>query len=106
MGIFTSLFRVKKRSIPQVYEDTASVIEAFVENRSGDWDWDDFLSIPKDDAYLESVVTRCNRVDVDYPVDKGQKGYCNKEGFEVLRAIAKEVRERLKSIQNEENHRA
>ena len=100
VGLLDFIFRPKKISLRQAYEDAASEIEAFVEGRGGEWDWDDFTSTSKPDAFLESVRNRCDAVYDEFPAT--QKGrYCSDEGFDVLRSLARDVRERLKSIPEE-----
>ena len=83
------------------YEAAATVIEAFVNGRSGKWDWDDFTSLKKKDPFLESVRQRCLDVYDDYPT-KAAGRYCSDEGLEVLRAIAREVRTEIAALQKKE----
>ena len=81
------------------YQEAAAVIEAFIDGRSGKWDWDDYTSIKKKDDFLESVRLRCARACDDYPAkDKGV--YCSADGIAVLRALAQEIRKKISSIQN------
>lgn len=35
--------------------DVANYLEDWIDGKGGDWDWDDFTSIPITDPYLESV---------------------------------------------------
>lgn len=87
MNILDLIFRRKKRSLSVCYEEAAAVIEAFVEGRSGKWDWDDFTSTKRGDEFLEAVRERCLSVYDDYPADK-EGHYCSAEGLTVLRSIA------------------
>lgn len=73
------------------YEEAAESIEAFLEGRGDKWDWDDFTSIKKTDAYLESVRLQCLSAHDDYPPKK-RGHYCSPEGMIFLRALAGEVR--------------
>ena len=93
-----SHLRARKRlAVLADYEAAASIIEAFVEGTSGQWDWDGFTSIRKKDPFLESVRTQCIRVHDNYPAtDSGH--YCNAKGVEVLRALAKGVRSKRESV--------
>lgn len=90
-----------KKSRRESYEEAAAVIEAFVDSSSGKWDWDDFTSPKKKDPFLESVRQRCLAVYDDYPA-KREGRYCSDEGLDVLRAIAREVRVEIASLQKEE----
>jgi len=83
------------KKIPRMtdYEKSAEIIETFLEGRSGKWDWDDFTSIKKKDAYLESVRLRCISIHDDFP-PKERSHYCSPEGMIVLRTLAREVRKK------------
>jgi hypothetical protein len=85
----------------QAYEEAANAIEAFVDNRGGPLDWDDFTSGKERDSYLEAVRIRCCTMPDEYPTK--QKGhYCSDEGMQVLRALAAEVRAKIPSLPDEE----
>jgi hypothetical protein len=73
------------------YQEAAEAIEAFLEGRGGAWAWDDFTSIKKKDAFLESARVRCLTVRSEYPA-KEKSHYCSPEGMNVLRALAREIR--------------
>ena len=53
----------------------------FIEGFGGDWDWDDFTSVPIADPQLESIRTRAHQVNL--PV--------NQEGLATLRHLLSEV---------------
>ncbi len=40
-------------------EEVAQCIEAFLEGRDGEWDWDDFTSVKIKDPYLDRVRLQC-----------------------------------------------
>jgi hypothetical protein len=44
-----------KNSADLTAEEIAGYLENFIEGRSGDWDWDDFTSIPITDPALEAI---------------------------------------------------
>jgi hypothetical protein len=100
MSFLDIIFRPKTKSLLACYEETALIIESFAEGRSEKWDWDDFTSIKKKDAYLESIRLQCISVSDDYPT-KEEGRYCSAAGVDVLRALARDVRQRIPSIQNE-----
>ena len=102
MKMFSSIFRQKKRSIRQDYEDAASTIEAFLDGTIDHWGWDDFTSIEQTDPHLEWVRQRCVDIYEEYPAtEKGH--YCNSDGTQVLRELAQNVRAKMKSFDDEED---
>jgi hypothetical protein len=98
MSFLDRIFHPKNTSHLAEYDEAAAIIEAFVENRAGKWDWDEFTSIKKKDVFLESVRVRCVSVFNDYPAKEAAR-YCSPEGFEVLRGLAKELRGKTSSVQ-------
>lgn len=99
MGFLDFIFRPKKITLRESYKDAANEIETFVDGGGGEWDWDDFISTSKPDEFLESVRDRCESVYDEFPAE-GR--YCSDEGFEVLSSLAREVRERLKELPDED----
>ncbi len=97
MSLLDRLFHPKNTSHLAEYDQAATIIEAFVEDRAGKWDWDEFTSIKKKDAFLESVRARCVSVFNDYPAKEAGR-YCSPEGLEVLRRLVKELREKTSSV--------
>src|SRR4051812_23798791 len=80
------VFSKKTEPIPATPDEVARTIEDFIEDKSGDHDWDEFLHFPLADAYLESVRKKCDSVFTDYPAT--QKGhYCSDTGMAVLRQL-------------------
>jgi len=61
------LFRLKDTADLSA-EDVAGYLEDFIENRSGDWDWDDFTSIPITDLALEAIRREAEMV--QFPIDE------------------------------------
>ena len=57
-----------KNSADLTPEDVASYLEDFIEGRSGDWDWDDFTSIPITEPSLEAIRQEAELVPL--PVDE------------------------------------
>jgi len=57
-----------KNSADLAAKDVASYIEDFIEDRSGDWDWDDFTSIPITNPGLEAIRQEAEMVPL--PVDQ------------------------------------
>jgi hypothetical protein len=73
-------------------EEVAKTIENFVNGSDGPWDWDDFISVRIADEELEAIRIECLRTQSDYPGDPNH--WCNEEGLEVLRSLAKQLRSR------------
>jgi prepilin signal peptidase PulO-like enzyme (type II secretory pathway) len=71
-------------------EEVARSIEDFVNGTGGPWDWDDFISCRIADEELEEIRIKCIRTQVEHP--SGAIGWCNEEGIEVLRELAKQLR--------------
>ncbi len=71
-------------------EEVATYIENFVNGSGGDWDWDDFISVPILDVELDRLRQRCAGLPCEYPPDK--PGYwCNAQGMQVMREIVREL---------------
>jgi hypothetical protein len=68
--------------------EVADIIERFLEGNGGQWDWDDFLSIPIADPELDEVRQRCAAThDEAYRTQ-----WCGPAGFAELRRIAADLR--------------
>jgi len=88
--LFVFLNWLTKKTNKWTREEVATAIEDFVEGRGKPWDWDDFTSCPIADEELERARIQCLRVQQDYPT--GAIGWCNEEGIEVLRKLARDLR--------------
>jgi len=76
------------------YQEVADTLEAFIEGRSGQWDWDNYMSATFfTDPYLKEIQARMVHLSEEFPADKG-KGFCNAEGVQVIRDYIKELRRR------------
>ena len=71
--------------------DARSAISAFLEGTGGDWDWDDYVSAPVSDAYLDSVRRLCLHLPDMFPPEKDSGDYCSPEGLQALRVILDRV---------------
>lgn len=56
-----------KNSADLTAEDVEGYLEDFIEGRSGEWDWDDFTSIPITDPALEAIRQEAEMVQL--PID-------------------------------------
>jgi hypothetical protein len=71
--------------------DVAKYLEDFVNNEGGDWDWDDFTSIPIKDPELDKVRQFCEEARLRWPAPDG-RGWCSDEGLAQIRALAAQLR--------------
>jgi len=56
-----------KTSANLTAQDVEAYLQDFLDGRGGEWDWDDFTSIPITDPELEDI--RRGALDVDLPLD-------------------------------------
>ncbi len=70
------------------------MLEDFVEDTGGKWDWDDYTSAMshQDDPYLQEVQQRMINLDTEFP--SGGSGYCGEGGMEVIRTYVRDLRHR------------
>lgn len=71
--------------------EVADIIEAFVEGTGKKWDWDDFCSLRIENQNLDAIRVKCINLAFTHPPFP-EDGYCNAEGIQILREIAKELR--------------
>jgi len=71
--------------------DVAKYLEDFVNNEGGQWDWDDFTSIPIKDPELDKVRHFCEEARLLWPPPDG-RGWCSDEGLDQIRALAAQLR--------------
>jgi len=72
-------------------EDVISYMENFLANKGEAHDWDDFISIPIDDAELDLIRDRCAQLPEEFPpVSKNQ--YCGPAGQAVLMTFLKQLK--------------
>ena len=74
-------------------EEVADVIESFLDGTCGRWDWDDFISVPLSNSQLNEIRVRCAGLPDRFPPTEAGY-YCGPEGFEVMRALVRELRAR------------
>jgi hypothetical protein len=92
IGVLVLMFAVAALPVKRkaTREEVAKSIEDFVNGAGGPWDWDDFISCRIADEELEAIRIKCLRTQSEYP--SGAIGWCNEEGIEVLRELAKQLR--------------
>jgi hypothetical protein len=71
-------------------EKIEKTIRSFLDGTAGQWDWDDFISVPLRDRRLEAVRRRCVSLPELFPPHLPGH-YCSDEGSEELCRIADEL---------------
>ena len=79
------------RMVRRTNLEVADIIEAFVEETGREWDWDDFCSLRIENPELDAIRLKCINLSFTHPPAPGD-GYCNEEGIQLLREIAKDLR--------------
>ena len=82
------------------------ILKNFIDGRGGEWDWDDFISIPLEDSYLEAIRLRCAGLPEEFPPGS-EKGYCSSEGIKILEDYVKNLQyeeEKNRSDQEDQGH--
>lgn len=66
------------------YENAADRIKRFIEGEDELYDWDDFISVPFRDKFLNSISLACAALP-DVLKSSNKQEYTNTKGFEILR---------------------
>lgn len=62
----------------------------FINDESGEWDWDDFISIKQNDPEIEEIRQFCLNLPENYPSPNPNE-YCNEDGVIELKKIAEKL---------------
>ena len=73
-------------------EEIIKTISDFIEGKGGEWDWDDFTTIPLRNPDLERIRKECFEIHYKYP-DKDKSLYCGPEGIESLKNLLLQLRQ-------------
>lgn len=76
----------RKMDYGEARKYTIETIRNFLDGTGGDWDWDDFISLPLGYPGLEEVQRFCNELSETHPPGSNG-GYCSEGGFRELRAL-------------------
>lgn len=71
--------------------EIADIVEAFLLNKDGPWDWDDFISIRQSDPDMDKIRKMCADLPDCFPPNASGQ-YCNEEGMEFLRKLVVDLR--------------
>jgi hypothetical protein len=88
------MFWRRKAPTKPVYEEQrAYVVKSlrdFLDGTGGQWDWDDFTSIPTGYPDLEAVQQFCVSISREYPPTEGG-GWCSAQGIRELKRKLEEL---------------
>jgi hypothetical protein len=71
--------------------EMANVIEAFINGQSGEWDWDEFISLKLSDPDLDAVRKLCSSLpEIDPSTD--HRHYCGERGMEIMIRLVNDLR--------------
>jgi hypothetical protein len=68
-------------------DEVRKIIESFLNDTDEPTDWDDFISIPIKDQYLDAVRRVCLFLPLHFPPDPRSGEYCNGSGRALLQTI-------------------
>jgi hypothetical protein len=74
----------RKPDYAEARQDAIKSIRGFLDGTGGDWDWDDYTSVPTGFSDLEELRQFCVGLPDTYP-PSSPTWYCNEEGLKVLR---------------------
>jgi hypothetical protein len=82
------------------YGEVADTLEEFVDGRSGQWDWDGYMSATFfTDPYLKEVQQRMINLSDEFPAQKGS-GFCSPEGLAVIRRYVEDLRAKASKLKS------
>jgi hypothetical protein len=67
------------------------VIEKFLNEGGATWEWDDFISTPISDKYLNSIRLVCLYLPEAFPPEEGSNYYCSERGLAALKCIQQDL---------------
>jgi hypothetical protein len=98
-----ALFRRTTKSPAQSAREEKIVVEKylrdFVERTGGNYDWDDFISIPCRDPKLEEIRRFCGSADRLFP-PREKDHYCSEAGVQTMRAIQQRLQREIATEAN------
>jgi hypothetical protein len=71
----------------QTVDEIRTAISTFLEGGGGEWDWDDFISTPRNNAYLDAIRVVCRDIPTMFPPEPGSRMFCNEAGWRALEAV-------------------
>lgn len=71
--------------------EVKDVLLRFLHGPTRPWEWDDFISAPIKDPYLNAVRIICQELPMLYPPEPSSGFYCSDEGWRVLHVIESDL---------------
>jgi hypothetical protein len=72
--------------------EIANLIQSFLDDSCGEWEWDDFLHTKLNDPKLEEIQKHCANLPLKFPPTE-REHYCGVEGLEILKKIVGDLRQ-------------
>ena len=69
LALLANLLPLKK-TVDRTPDDVIGFIEDFIDGTGGDWDWDEFESVPITDARLDALREEASMTGPPYDVEK------------------------------------
>ena len=92
LTVVALIAKLFSRPVVRSASEVASIIEAFLNDTGGSYDWDDFVCGGRiADSDLEAIRARCASIPDEFPpVHSGH--YCSEAGVEAMRGLAARLR--------------
>ncbi|MBZ0167335.1 MAG: hypothetical protein K8I00_11065 [Candidatus Omnitrophica bacterium] len=74
--------------------EVVNIITRFLENKTTDYEWDDFVSIPLTDQELDKIRRECLSLPDRFPSVNSNE-YCSAEGSEYLKQLLEQLKKNL-----------
>ncbi len=94
---FSVLNWISKKTSNRTKKEVLNFLQDFIDGKDGEWDWDDFISIPINDPYLEQIRRRCAGLREEFP-PQNKHSYCGEGGVTVIQAYLDELTKEIPEI--------
>lgn len=91
LAVFRVLAILSRRHNKFTPEQVAGWIEDFLDGKGGPWDWDDFISLPINDPFLDQIRLHCASLPEEFPPGENEN-YCSAEGEKIMRDYVRKLR--------------
>ena len=80
--------------------EVRQILVSFLDGSGGEWDWDDFMSVPIADPTLDSIRERCYGLWQEFPPERPNE-YCSDAGAEVIQQFIRQITPSASPIHSE-----
>ena len=83
-------------AVPRTSAEVREIILRFLDGDGtapDPWAWDDFISVPIKDYFLDAVRRVCDGCPNQFPPPAGSQYYCGQAGYDLMRFIALQLPE-------------